>query len=114
MAASGADVDLVEAIVLGQVSSTGKIVILSGAATDGSQFPVGLAIRTQTIADGTNEDIKYVNKGRVAESKINFGGAETLDTAVGPASNQRTIRALLNDLGLILETGTELTKVDNS
>ena len=112
--ASGADVDLVEGMVMGRISATGKLVPLDKDATDGSQLAAGLCIRTQTVADGTTETIRLVNKGRVNEDKINFADVETLDTPTGPTSNQRTIRDQLNDLGLVLESGTELTAVDNS
>lgn len=113
LTASGADVDLLQGMVMGRIGSTQKLVPCDKDATDGSQFPVGLAIVDQTIADGDTDNVRLVNKGRVAESKINFADVETLATLIGPADNQRSYRDYLNDLGLELMGGDELTQLDN-
>lgn len=113
VAASGADVDLLQGEVMGRIAATKLLVPCVATANDGSQIPAGLAVFGQTILDGNTDDVRLVNKGRVPEAKINFAGAETLDTLIGPTNNQRTIRDYLNDLGLELEGGLELTKVDN-
>jgi hypothetical protein len=111
--ADGADISLLQGMVMGRISATGKIVPLVPTATDGSQLPVGLCIVDQTITDGTTVNLSLVNKGRVAEGKINFSAAGDLDTAVGPANNQKILRDCLEDLGLILEEAEELTGFDN-
>jgi hypothetical protein len=113
VSASGADVEIVQGMIMGRIGSTGKLVPCVNTATNGSQFPVGIALETITVTDGTTRTITVVNKGSIAESKLNFAGAETLDALIGPANNQRQYRDYLNDLGLILEGGTELTAVDN-
>jgi len=110
LTASGADVATLQGLVMGRISATQKIVALDKDATDGSQYPVGVCVIDKIVADGTTENLTLVNKGRIAESKINFADVETLNTVVGT----KILRDWLNDLGLILETGTELTKVDNS
>ena len=112
--ASGADVDLVEGMVMGKISATAKIIPLDKDATDGSALPFGICIKTQTVVDGTTVSITCVNKGRIAESIINFLDVETLATPTGASNFQKTIRDHLNDLGLILESGVELTAIDNS
>jgi hypothetical protein len=118
-AAAGSGV-LLAGMVMGRVAATGKITPCVVSATDGSQYPIGVCIQTQTVADGASALIPLVNKGRVAESKIDFLGAETLATVVKitttePADYaQTTYRDLLNNLGLILMGGIELTGVDNS
>lgn len=111
--ASGADVVTLQGMVMGRISATNLIVPMDKDATDGSQYPVGLCVIDNTVTDGTTETLQLVNKGKVAESKINFLDVETLDTPVGVANNQKTIRDWLNDLGLILAGGEELTKIDN-
>lgn len=118
--ASGSDIDLVEAMVMGRVASTGKLVPLSASATDGSQLPVGLCVVSKTIPDGSSATVRLVNKGRVSENKINFIGSETLDTAItitdGSSTDttyKKTIRDLLNEIGLVLEDIDELTNYDN-
>ena len=114
LTSSGADVDLVPGLVMGRIAATAKIVPLDSTATDGSQLPVGVCIVAQTVADGATETIKMVNKGKIAEEKVNFAGAETLATPVGPAQIQKILRDALEDLGLELETTEELTDYDNS
>ena len=109
VAASGADVVLLQAEVMGRIHATGLIIPLVAAAADGSQIPVGLTIIGQTILDGDTDAVNLVNKGRIAESKINFAGAETLDTVV----DERRLRDWLNDIGLELMAGEELTGIDN-
>ena len=109
VAASGADVVLLQGEVMGRIHATGLIIPLAAAAVDGSQIPVGIAIVDQTILDGDTDAVNLVNKGRVAESKINFAGAETLDTVV----DERRLRDWLSDIGLELMAGEELTGTDN-
>ena len=111
-AAAGSGI-LTSGMVMGRVAATGKVTPVVAAAVDGSQYPIGVCIQTKTVADGATALVPMVNKGRVAESFIDFLGAETLDSTVGPANNLRTYRDLLNDLGLILMGGIELTAVDN-
>ncbi len=110
--ASGADVELTEGLVMGRISATGLLTPLTIAATDGSQYPVGICIKTQTVADGETAAIKVVNKGKVNENKITFSTG-TMDSAIGVANNQKILRDWLNDLGLELESSTELTGYDN-
>lgn len=107
--ASGADVVLLQGEVMGRIHATGLIIPLAIAAVDGSQIPVGVVIADQTILDGDTDSVNLVNKGRVAESKINFAGAETLDSVV----DERRLRDWLNDIGLKLMAGEELTGTDN-
>jgi len=108
--ASGSDVDLKQGLVLGRVSASGLLVPMDATATDGSQYPVGICIIDQTVLDGDTEKIQLVNKGRIAEGKINFSvTGQSLDTVVGG----RMIKDWLNDLGLILEDAVELTNFDN-
>ncbi len=114
LTASGADVDTLQGMVMGRISATGLIVPLVSTATNGSQYPVGVCVIDKTVPDGNTESLNLVNKGRIAEDKINFLGAETLNTPVGPASNQKILRDWLNDLGLELSGGEELTGYDNS
>ena len=118
--ASGSDIELKEGMVMGRIASTRKLVPLDSTATDGSQFPVGVCIIDQTITDGETKDIRIVNKGKISENKINFAGSETLDTVItvkdsvpADTSYKKTIRDLLEELGLILDLADELTDYDN-
>lgn len=110
LTASGADVDTLQGMVMGRISSTGKIVACVATATNGSEYPVGLCVVDKTVADGTTENLNLVNKGKVSESVINFSTANTLNSVI----EGRTIRDWLNLLGLELSTSEELTEFDNS
>lgn len=112
--ASGADVEMVEGLVVSRIGATGKLKPFQATVVDGSEYIVGVAIVTQTVADGTTVTVDLVNKGRIDESVINFLGAETLETLAGVTGAQRRVKDILEDLGLVLLGGTELTAVDNS
>jgi hypothetical protein len=112
--ASGAAVELVAGQIMGRIAATQKLVAADKDATDGSQYPVGICLQTQTVADGVSVEITLVNKGNVAEAELSFADVETLATAIGPTNNLKSYRDLLNDLGLVLLTATELTAFDNS
>ena len=112
--ASGADVELTMGEVMGRISATGKLVPLLHSASDGSQYPAGLAYfginATKTVTDGTTDSIELVYQGRVDASLINFGTASTLDSVVGG----RTVRDWLRDIGLVLIDPQEQTGFANS
>ena len=107
--ADGADVDLVQGMVMGRVSADGLLTPLVATATDGSQYPVGICIIDQTVTDGDTDAVQLVNKGKLALEKISFLGAETLATVV----SGRQLTDWLNDLGMMLPDAEELTKIDN-
>lgn len=107
--ASGSDIDLLQGMVMGRISSTQKLVPLDASATNGSQYPVGICLIDAKIINGTSVDITLVNKGRIEEQKINFLGAETLDSVV----SGRILRDWINDIGLELILSEELTNFDN-
>ena len=116
-AGSGA---LEEGMILGRVAATGKVTPCVATATDGIQYQVGICLETKTVADAATATVQMVNKGRVAESKLNFLGAETLATVVKITTAEPadyapfTYRDLLNNLGMVLMGGNELTAFDNS
>ena len=112
--ASGAAVTLTQGMIMGQIAATGKIVPMKSAATDGSQYPFGIVLNGEVVADGTSSTINLVNKGRINENIVKFEGTDDMDTAIGATNNLRTYRALLNDMGFEFEIADELTAVDNS
>jgi hypothetical protein len=113
LTATGGDVALLQGMIMGRIGASQKLVPADKDAVDGSQFPVGVSIINKTVLEDETEVITLVNKGRIAEDKLNFLAVETLDTLIGPANNQRSYRDYLNDLGLVLKTGNELTNFDN-
>jgi hypothetical protein len=106
---SGAGSSLTELLVMGQIAATRKIVPLDPTAVDGSDKPVGLVVIAQDVTAGATVNVNIVNKGKVAEDKLTFKSGVTLDSVI----DGQTLRARLNQLGLVLAGGTELTAYDN-
>jgi len=100
---------LTEGLIMGRIAATGKVVELDHTAVDGSQIPVGVLIAAKTVAGAATVDLNLVNKGKVAESKLTFKAGTTLASEI----DGRQLRDWLNDIGLELTGGEELTKVDN-
>jgi hypothetical protein len=121
--AGGADVTLVQGLVMGKIASTGKIVPLDKDAVDGSQYPVGIIVETQIILANATKTLTLVNKGKIASAKVVFADVETLDTLIvltldaesTPASSvhSKSIKDLLQNMGFVLETTEELSVNDN-
>ena len=98
--------------VLGRIHATGKVTELKSAATDGSQFPIGiLATELTAIAGSGTADINFCNAGEVAEEKVILNGADTLLTVVDARILRDRIAA--DTMGIKLVLGTELTGFDN-
>lgn len=103
-------IDLLAGTVMGRVAATGKIVALDSAASNGSQFPVGVLNQNWTIADGETQDVSICDMGDVAEEKLIFTETgDDLDTIV----DGRQLRDHLAVLGIKVVPGTELTDFDN-
>jgi len=111
--AAGGNGALLTGMVMGRIAATRKIVPLDKDSADGSQYPVGVCIQDQTVANGVTKSITLVNKGKIAASFIKFFAEETLDTVIGPATHTRILRDWLNSIGLEIMIGEELTIVDN-
>jgi hypothetical protein len=107
----GAPVTLTEGTLLGRIAATGKIVPLTSAANDGSQFPVGILNQTVIVAAGETRQLSFCVSGDVVENKVLLQGADTLDTVVAG----KTIRDRIGSdtVGVKLVTSTELTGYDN-
>lgn len=109
---TGADLTLVGGEVIGRDSTTLKGAILASAATDGSQFPLGInSTKSGVLADDDEIMIDICVYGEVAEDKIILDGSDTLNTLV----SLRPIRdRILSDtMGVKLISSTELTAFDN-
>lgn len=111
--ASGADVAIVEGMVIARVVATNKLKPAVAAVVDGSEYIVGIALETKTIADGSTEELQIVTGGDVNQSLINFAGAETLTTPFGVTGNQKTAFDTLQGLDIYPVSITDLTDYDN-
>lgn len=106
---------ITEGLVFGRIAATGLLLPCEHGASDGSQFPVGIFYNalnaTKTISANVATEITLINKGSVDAGKITFGGSTVITSAV---SGGKQMKDYLNDLGIVLETVTELTKIDNA
>lgn len=95
--------------LLGRVASTGELVPLASGASDGSQYPVGVAATNYTIADGDTATVTYCSGGEIDASMIVFDGSDDLDTVV----DGRQLRDHLQMAGFVLRNVTQLGEFDN-
>lgn len=103
----------VKGTVFGRKASTGKILPLNSAATDGSQYPVGVLLQDATIEEGDSKTLTLVVEGDIPESLIVLPtDGDTLDTVV----ESKTIRDRIGSdtVGIKLVGGVDLTNYDNS
>lgn len=110
---TGYDVDLAPGTVVARVGATGKIVPLDPAASDGSEFAIGVLMSDlgEVLAGDTlTTNCTFCVEGDVAAEKLIFIGATTLDTPV----DNRQVRDWLRLVGIKLVTTTEHTAYDNA
>lgn len=102
-------------LLMGKVAATGALVEVDPTASNGSQFVFGILWlglnESITLDDGEVKTLTLINKGRVAEAKLVMPTGVTLDDVI--TGDGRTVKDYLNDKGLILEGGVELSKTDN-
>lgn len=107
-------IDIAEGTVFGRIHATGKIAILDKDASDGSAIPVGVFFNgiggPKSVGATTTVTLTLINKGRVNAGKLAFASGTTINSVV----SNRQIRDYLNDMGLVLESSTQLSAVDNA
>ena len=105
------EVNLDAGTVLGRVAATGKLVIFDSAASDGSQYPVGILADNYTIAEGETQEVAFCNYGDVVEEKLVFQNTDDLDTVV----EDKTVRDRIGSdtVGVRLVSTTQNTISDN-
>jgi hypothetical protein len=97
--------------LMGKISATQEIVPLTSAASDGSQFPVGVLNQTSVIAAGATVALAYCVSGDVVESGVILQGADTMATVISGRSIRDRIGA--DTVGVKLVGSTEMTGFDN-
>lgn len=103
---------LPEGTVMGRLHATGKIVPLTSAATDGSQFPVGILLGDHTVDAADTATLTVVTGGSVAEECLILQGSDTLDTVI--TARRIRDRIAFDTLGIrIVKTADDLTGYDN-
>lgn len=107
-------IDIAEGTVFGRIHATGKIAILDKDASNGSATPVGVFYNgiggTKSVGAATTVSLTLINKGKVNASKLAFAAGTTINSVV----SSRQLRDHLNDIGLVLESSTQLSGLDNA
>jgi len=104
---SASEVNLVEGMVLGTISASGKLTICKSGATDGSQYPVAIAKYSQNIAAGATENVTAYNAGTFDASGVIFDGSDTFATVV---DSKTMLDRLIGDTkGMAFENVQNLT-----
>lgn len=107
----GSAVTLDQGTVMGRISATGKLVALTSAASDGSQFVVGVLCDTTTVAAGGTVDLTLCDSGEINQSMVKLQGSDTLETVVGGRRIKDKIGA--ETVGVKLIVSNDLTNFDN-
>lgn len=110
--ATGGDATIEMGTLMGRISATGKVIPLAVGATDGSQYPVGIAAAKYVVAEDDTVTISICVSGEVESSLITFNASEDLDSVV--SGRQLRDRIASDTLGIKLRTSTELSVADNS
>jgi hypothetical protein len=97
--------------LLGRIGASNKVVPLTSAATDGSQFPVGVLATNITLAAEAEGTVSMCVAGDVALEKVTLQGADTMATVVSTRTIQDRIGA--DTVGIKLVSTTDLTGFDN-
>ena len=108
---SGAAITLNGGAIMGRIAATGKVVPLSSAATDGSQYPVGILATDYLVANGATVNVRFCIKGSVVKSKVLFDGADTMATIIEDKTLEDRIAS--DTVGILLIESTENTEYDN-
>jgi hypothetical protein len=109
--AGGADITIPAGTLLGRIGSTGKVVPLTSAAVDGSQFPVGILLQDTFVAATSTVSLTYCVSGDVAANKVIYQGADNGETVV---SNRRLKDLIGSDtVGIKLVQSTSNSDLDN-
>jgi len=109
---SGGSVTIVAGTVIGRISASGLLLPLVAAASDNSQFPVGISASAVTVANGASVTLTYCIAGDVAEEAVVFqNGTDTLNTVVSGRRLRDRIAA--DTVGIILKFSNDLTAFDN-
>ncbi len=109
---TGLEVILEAGTVMGRISVGGEVVPLEAVAVDGSQFPIGILAGTVTVPDTESRNVYFCVSGDVAEEKLIFVNAETLDTIISGKILRDRIGS--DTVGVKLVAATELTNFDNA
>ncbi|NCX55586.1 MAG: head decoration protein [Burkholderiaceae bacterium] len=104
------DLSLAVGQVLGRVAATGWLKECNPAASDGSQFPIGVLAEERVIAGGDTVELYICTYGKVVPSALLFAGGGNLDNTV----SSRRVRDWMQLAGFyLIPSNTEMSAKDN-
>ncbi len=105
------DAALLAGTVMGVIAVTGKVVPMTSAATDGSQFPIGILAQDYTIEAGLSSSLSIMVQGWVRQDMILLQGSDTLSTIV---SDRRIFERIGSDsCGILIQSTVNATNYEN-
>lgn len=103
-------IPLLEGTLMGRIHASGVYVPFNAAASDGSQFPVGVLAHDISVAGGATVLATIVDMGDVEQSKIIFFTPnQGLETVV----SSRRVKDHIAAQGIKLISSDEMTQYDN-
>jgi hypothetical protein len=103
-----------EGKVFGRVSASDKVLICDKDSTDGSQYPVGCLYTGiaggLAVTSGSTYTITLLVKGKVNGSMVSYSS----DTTGNSVVSDIRLKDRLRGIGIIEETVTQLSAVDNA
>jgi len=109
---TGSTKDLAKGTLMGRIHATGKLTPLASAASDGSQYPVGILADDYSVLDTASATVTICVAGDVVSSKIVLDGSDTLETVISARRIKDRIGA--DTVGIKLVATDELTGYDNA
>lgn len=108
---TGDDVVLLKGTVMGRIHASNKVTPMTSAATDGSQFPIGILADDYSVADGATKSVRFCTGGKVDRGLVILTGADTFATVVSDKTIEDRIGS--DTVGIILISFDELSELDN-
>lgn len=106
--------DVPEGKVFGQVHATGKVLICDKDSSDGSEYPVGVLYNgiggSLSVTSGQTYSITLITKGKVDGGMLSYSA----DTTGASVVSSIRLSTRLSQIGIIAETATQLSAVDNA
>lgn len=108
---SGSIVQLNGGALMGQVGASQKVKPLASAATDGSQYPIGILATDYVVANGATVNVRVCVKGSVVKSKVLLDAADTWASLIEDRSIESRVAS--DTVGILLIESTENLEFDN-
>lgn len=108
---TGVEVTLPAGLILGRIAATEKVLPLVKAATNGSQYPVGILAQNKTVANGVTVNLNVCIKGELDKDLIILPASTDFDDVIEAKTLADRIKS--DTLGILLVQGQELTSFDN-